>query len=107
MTSGGMSTGVPAAPVATCISQARWSSHWVRKAWGRDFAMTSVPWLRSIMMRRSPRLATSRRSEEHTSELQSLMRISYAVFCLKKKKRKEIELKQQHTPRIQEENKTQ
>src|SRR3546814_7505822 len=32
------------------------------------------------------------RSEEHTSELQSLMRISYAVFCLKKKKR---DLKQQ------------
>src|SRR3546814_5877200 len=30
-------------------------------------------------------LAMSRRSEEHTSELQSLMRISYAVFCLKKK----------------------
>src|SRR3546814_9945546 len=29
--------------------------------------------------------ATARRSEEHTSELQSLMRISYAVFCLKKK----------------------
>src|SRR3546814_10020185 len=29
----------------------------------------------------------ARRSEEHTSELQSLMRISYAVFCLKKKKR--------------------
>src|SRR3546814_4595936 len=28
------------------------------------------------------------RSEEHTSELQSLMRISYAVFCLKKKKRR-------------------
>src|SRR3546814_2361532 len=30
-----------------------------------------------------------RRSEEHTSELQSLMRISYAVFCLKKKNTKE------------------
>src|SRR3546814_2275557 len=30
----------------------------------------------------------ARRSEEHTSELQSLMRISYAVFCLKKKKHK-------------------
>src|SRR3546814_9798169 len=29
------------------------------------------------------------RSEEHTSELQSLMRISYAVFCLKKKKKKQ------------------
>src|SRR3546814_1881979 len=37
----------------------------------RDF--TLVPW--------------SDRSEEHTSELQSLMRISYAVFCLKKKKK--------------------
>src|SRR3546814_4757013 len=37
----------------------------------------------------SPRLEGTfipRRSEEHTSELQSLMRISYAVFCLKKKK---------------------
>src|SRR3546814_6133602 len=31
-----------------------------------------------------------RRSEEHTSELQSLMRISYAVFCLKKKNRLEV-----------------
>src|SRR3546814_8116101 len=36
-----------------------------------------------------PRASCSRRSEEHTSELQSLMRISYAVFCLKKKKKKE------------------
>src|SRR3546814_4193490 len=32
------------------------------------------------------------RSEEHTSELQSLMRISYAVFCLKKKKKKNTEI---------------
>src|SRR3546814_3727229 len=31
------------------------------------------------------------RSEEHTSELQSLMRISYAVFCLKKKNKKNIQ----------------
>src|SRR3546814_10867136 len=35
-----------------------------------------------------------RRSEEHTSELQSLMRSSYAVFCLKKKKQKILK---QHT----------
>src|SRR3546814_3807503 len=35
------------------------------------------------------------RSEEHTSELQSLMRISYAVFCLKKKKKN----KQKHKPK--------
>src|SRR3546814_9173917 len=40
--------------------------------------------------RRKPVLSSSKmsRSEEHTSELQSLMRISYAVFCLKKKKNK-------------------
>src|SRR3546814_4410548 len=34
-------------------------------------------------------LARRLRSEEHTSELQSLMRLSYAVFCLKKKKQKQ------------------
>src|SRR3546814_2144521 len=36
----------------------------------------------------SPLIAPDLRSEEHTSELQSLMRISYDVFCLKKKKNK-------------------
>src|SRR3546814_9566657 len=36
----------------------------------------------------------AQRSEEHTSELQSLMRISYAVFCLKKKKQKHKKEKQ-------------
>src|SRR3546814_2030550 len=36
------------------------------------------------------------RSEEHTSELQSLMRISYAVFCLKKKNNKTINNSYQH-----------
>src|SRR3546814_2446779 len=41
-----------------------------------------------------PHLHTHR-SEEHTSELQSLMRISYAVFCLKKKK-KQVQTKQQY-----------
>src|SRR3546814_5997182 len=40
-----------------------------------------------IARQRAQRLA-GERSEEHTSELQSLMRISYAVFCLKKKKKK-------------------
>src|SRR3546814_9514529 len=44
----------------------------------------------------SPRLLPAR-SEEHTSELQSLMRISYAVFCLKKKNKKVIRLKQTQT----------
>src|SRR3546814_4932416 len=44
------------------------------------------------------------RSEEHTSELQSLMRISYAVFCLKKKKQQHLNQQQhhptQHSPHI-------
>src|SRR3546814_7159834 len=38
----------------------------------------------------APEGAIDVRSEEHTSELQSLMRISYAVFCLKKKQTKEL-----------------
>src|SRR3546814_9710378 len=46
-------------------------------------------WVRGILTSYSAARAVSKtppRSEEHTSELQSLMRISYAVFCLKKKK---------------------
>src|SRR3546814_5284520 len=42
----------------------------------------------SLTARRMGELPVRLRSEEHTSELQSLMRISYAVFCLKKKKLK-------------------
>src|SRR3546814_6320736 len=42
------------------------------------------PRRRRPRIRRAP--SSDRKSEEHTSELQSLMRISYAVFCLKKKK---------------------
>src|SRR3546814_18786715 len=48
-------------------------------------------WRRTLPMsppRHAPRCGATR-SEEHTSELQSLMRISYAVFCLKKKKTKD------------------
>src|SRR3546814_6567747 len=42
------------------------------------------------------------RSEEHTSELQSLMRISYAVFCLKKKKNTQTEKENtSHIPRYE------
>src|SRR3546814_10534580 len=40
------------------------------------------------------------RSEEHTSELQSLMRISYAVFCLKKKTQKNYNTRQSTTIKI-------
>src|SRR3546814_15026332 len=42
----------------------------------------------TALRHRTPLAEMTGRSEEHTSELQSLMRISYAVFCLKKKKNK-------------------
>src|SRR3546814_1533628 len=63
---------------------------------GRDRGMVIVR-LTSGEQRyiRSDCMATVGRSEEHTSELQSLMRISYAVFCLKKKNKKI-----KHTPDI-------
>src|SRR3546814_3426866 len=44
------------------------------------------PRLREMPVERCLHNQRQQRSEEHTSELQSLMRISYAVFCLKKKK---------------------
>src|SRR3546814_2435745 len=40
-----------------------------------------------VILAHHAQTAVERRSEEHTSELQSLMRISYAVFCLTKKKK--------------------
>src|SRR3546814_9371951 len=64
---------------------------------GTDELVISMPWRDEIISNPTVGAAhggilsalidlTGLRSEEHTSELQSLMRISYAVFCLKKKK---------------------
>src|SRR3546814_2762051 len=64
----------------------------------RDFA-------RSVRRRPAPcrgRGGPARRSEEHTSELQSLMRISYAVFCLKKKINTENTPESRKAPYIQQ-----
>src|SRR3546814_9537305 len=83
-----------------------------------SFSRGAVPWkiirrttmgTSSLPARLSKHMNTSRRcapgfvdrSEEHTSELQSLMRISYAVFCLKKKKKKEVILTTIHTTKQQ------
>src|SRR3546814_4144887 len=58
------------------------------KFWGRQHGFQPVseplmsPHLQEMLLKLPPR--PTRRSEEHTSELQSLMRISYAVFCLEK-----------------------
>src|SRR3546814_2620782 len=47
------------------------------------------PLMKKVGVPRTPTArASAMRSEEHTSELQSLMRISYAVFCLKQKKKR-------------------
>src|SRR3546814_3366141 len=51
-------------------------------------------------------ISASTRSEEHTSELQSLMRISYAVFCLKKKIQKKRKIQNPSTSAIHKKNKT-
>src|SRR3546814_9008121 len=67
----------------------------------RQLEMT-VGELRSDIAHSREELATAAtiqsRSEEHTSELQSLMRTSYAVFCLKKKKNNDIYNQQKHKP---------
>src|SRR3546814_508086 len=63
-------------------------------ATARDLGAASVglvsPYLAYMRQDRRFQPGEAVRSEEHTSELQSLMRISYAVFCLKKKNTKEI-----------------
>src|SRR3546814_2003735 len=55
---------------------------------GAGLASVLVMWAPGSIAQTEAGLANqTQRSEEHTSELQSLMRISYAVFCLKKKKK--------------------
>src|SRR3546814_10269364 len=50
-----------------------------------DRSAVAIAWGLGVGLYASLIAASAPRSEEHTSELQSLMRISYAVFCLKKK----------------------
>src|SRR3546814_3922304 len=53
---------------------------WAEGSWGDSWALAPALLAHGIVL-----VFLFARSEEHTSELQSLMRISYAVFCLKKK----------------------
>src|SRR3546814_3539653 len=80
--------------VATWINPLRWGIDLVRRVYLEGAGFTDI-WfdflpLLAMMAVTLPLAAwlfrNRLRSEEHTSELQSLMRISYAVFCLKKKK---------------------
>src|SRR3546814_5720310 len=85
--------------------RSRWNLTMVPRWAYEDFRFLRRPWFigtdpeKAILLAESPSAFRQRfifieaeplrraRSEEHTSELQSLMRISYAVFCLKKKKK--------------------
>src|SRR3546814_9284073 len=65
---------------------------------GRAYPGTAAPGCRARSARQAeggsvPPRSAAWRSEEHTSELQSLMRISYAVFCLKQKKTNKLFIK--------------
>src|SRR3546814_5339608 len=74
-----------------CSSDLCWSSIVTQSQPARLFwqsmvvSISPLAWLQCHHSIRQAPICFSCRSEEHTSELQSLMRISYAVFCLKKK----------------------
>src|SRR3546814_9921074 len=77
---GSTATGSPTKPRSTWRSIPELGSGSVRVTFSASTRFASLP---EMPTARPPRS----RSEEHTSELQSLMRISYAVFCLKNKKK--------------------
>src|SRR3546814_10813063 len=66
----------PSEPMTVVVS----AKGWVRAAKGHDIDAAALSYREGDEL-----LGSAKRAEEHTSELQSLMRISYAVFCLKKK----------------------
>src|SRR3546814_1903610 len=80
----GSAMGVPSASVAISVSSTPRRMRGCRASCCQASAAHWVEMPSSVPASRYCQVAASR-SEEHTSELQSLMRISYAVFCLKKK----------------------
>src|SRR3546814_10633946 len=83
-------------PYTTLFRSKRASS--AAKSAQKRSASSPVPGSARSSTKRARRESTERpRSEEHTSELQSLMRISYAVFCLKKKTKQETHEIKHHT----------
>src|SRR3546814_10691651 len=82
-------------PPARPETSTKLTVHVIGQALGCAMSRTSDPKItgRAVRAVRVP----AGRSEEHTSELQSLMRISYAVFCLKKKNKKKHKPKHTQT----------
>src|SRR3546814_2652252 len=58
---------------------------------GAEYVVDFLPKVKVEVVLEDELVERAVRSEEHTSELQSLMRISYAVFCLKKKKKTDVQ----------------
>src|SRR3546814_6661114 len=80
-------------PQATCRSQCQCKFFHSLSPYFLALSILETPCANTASVRTQPHTRRMMqfscvRSEEHTSELQSLMRISYAVFCLKKKKKK-------------------
>src|SRR3546814_7012154 len=90
------SDGVLYLPESCPPFRGRTSLRWQALAMSRRPSASCCLLLATRLTKRS----CATRSEEHTSELQSLMRISYAVFCLKKKKTKHNKKKNNKTKRI-------
>src|SRR3546814_8106645 len=86
-------------PVAQSSSSTMWTTGTLTR-WPICIAQPILPVAMTSASSRA-RLAALRRSEEHTSELQSLLRISYAVFCLKKKKATHRDTRQSEERQIQ------
>src|SRR3546814_10424491 len=99
-------TGVQtcALPISAASGAPPWNCWWPVVPTSRWRTSTTRPVRRSSLRLAGRPPISGARSEEHTSELQSLMRISYAVFCLKKKnknhklrrKRQELHTQQQN-----------
>src|SRR3546814_10600374 len=90
-----MSRAAITVPAITTLSSSTWPAErdfrpicTVRMSVSSVISRGQRYWFQAI--RNENRPSAAMRSEEHTSELQSLMRISYAVFCLKKKKKNNI-----------------
>src|SRR3546814_8180102 len=92
-----LTTGTPfvlGAPTDFTSSPSRWME-WMSTYGGTATAGPNFSYVLAARAMRRAGTTLDLRSEEHTSELQSLMRISYAVFCLKKKKKKKYQIKNQ------------
>src|SRR3546814_3934080 len=80
-----------------CIAPPRWRRLMQPSAAAHSTCGCSTPTCRMVAAPTCCHVCAMARSEEHTSELQSLMRISYAVFCLKKKKTNKNQPRPQQT----------